>query len=181
MPDNGEGGAQQGAEQQNQNGQQQAADPPATGDDVLGDAGKQAIDRMKADKVAAERRSKALERELEQVRQATMSETEKAIAEAEKRGRTAASTDFGKRLVKADIATAAARRNPDYDTAALDYLDLSRFIGDDGEPDATAIAAAVERLVPAASGAPSFDGGVRKTPAAKVDMNSVIRKAAGLG
>jgi ElaB/YqjD/DUF883 family membrane-anchored ribosome-binding protein len=177
MPEDGENGGQQA--EQVQPGQQ-----PATGDgdeENLGDAGKQALDRMKAERNEATRALKAAQRELEETRKASMSEAEKAVAEAETRGRTAAMADFGKRLVKSELATAAARRNPDFDAATLDYLDLSRFVGEDGEPDPKAISAAVERLVPAPSGAPSFDGGARRTPPATGDMNSIIRKAAGLG
>lgn len=119
--------------------------------------------------------------ELDKVKQASMSDTEKAIAEAEARGRTAATAELGKRLAKSALETAAAKRNPDFDTASLDYVDISRLVGDDGEPDAKAIAAAVERLVPAPAGAPSFDGGARRTAPATGDMNSIIRKAAGHG
>ena len=119
--------------------------------------------------------------ELDKVRQSSMSEAEKAIAEAEARGRTAATADFGKRLARSALETAAAKRNPEFDIAGLDYVDMSRLMGEDGEPDAKAIAAAVERLVPAPTGAPSFDGGARKTPPATGDMNSIIRRAAGHG
>lgn len=179
MPDDGDNGAQQGTEQQNQPDTQTTE--PATGEGALGDAGKQALDRMKAERAEAQKEAKALRVELDKVRQASMSETERAIAEAKAAGRTEAASEFGKRLVKSELAIAAAKRNPDFDTAGLDYLDLSRFVGDDGEPDAKAIAGAVERLVPAPSGAPSFDGGARNSPPKTGDMNSIIRKAAGLG
>lgn len=126
--------------------------------------------------------AKAKDAELEKFRKASMTEAEKAVAEAEAKGRTAAMADFGKRLAKAELDTAAARRNPDFDTAALEYVDLSKFIGEDGEPDKKAIQAAVERLVPEARGsAPSFDGGARKSAPKGGDMNSVIRGLAGLG
>lgn len=122
-------------------------------------------------------------KEFEKQRQATMTEAEKAVAEAEARGRTAAATEYGERLARTEFDAIAGRRNPDFDTAtALDFVDLSRFLGEDGEPDSKAIKAAVERLVPTpAAGTPSFDGGSRTTAATKGDMNSIIRKAAGLG
>ena len=89
--------------------------------------------------------------------------------------------DIGKRLAKAAIETAAAKRNADFNPAGLDYLDLTKFVGEDGEPDAKAISAYVEANIPATPGAPSFDGGAR-TPAPKGgDMNSIIRRAAGHG
>ena len=109
-----------------------------------------------------------------------MSEAEQAIAEAESRGRSAANAEFGKRLAATEFDAQAGRRNADFDTsAALQYLDLGKFVDENGEPDKRAIAAAVERIVPAANGAPSFDGGTRSTRQATGDMNSVIRKAAG--
>lgn len=119
--------------------------------------------------------------ELEKQRQASMTEAEKAVAEAEARGRTAAVSEFGQRLARTEFDALAARRNKDFDTAqALEYVDLGKFVGEDGEPDAKAIAAAVERLVPApADGPPSFDGGTRTPPPAQQGMSGLIRKAAG--
>lgn len=119
--------------------------------------------------------------ELRKQQRSAMTEAERAVAEAEERGRTAAVTEFGKRLARTEFDAAAGRRNPDFDTAsALEYVDLARFVGDDGEPDTKAIKAAVERLVPAAApGTPSYDGGARGKSPKGGDMNSVIRKAAG--
>lgn len=156
-------------------------DGGAAATEALGDAGKQALDRMKAERNEAIKARRTAEQNLEKARAASMSDAEKAIAEAEARGRTAAATDYGKKLAKARLDAAAAKRNPDFDTSALDYVDLGRFIGEDGEPDSKAIAAAVDRLVPAPNGAPSFDGGARRTPPKGSDMNSIIRQAAGLG
>lgn len=119
-------------------------------------------------------------KELERQHRASMTESERALAEAEAKGRTAATADFGTRLARTAFDAAAGRRNPDFDTAsALEYVDLSKFVGDDGEPDTKAIKAAVERLVPAPKGTPSFDGGSRSTTAGPTDMNQLIRKAAG--
>lgn len=122
------------------------------------------------------------ERDLEAARRTGMNDAERAIAEAESRGRTAAAADFGRRLARSELNAAAAKRNPDFDaSAAFEYIDLSRLLGDDNEPDSKAIAAAVERLVPAPNGHASFDGGVRKSAPKTGDMNSIIRQAAGLG
>ena len=151
--------------------------------DDLGDTGKKALDTERAARKESDRKFKALEKEMAQVRQSSMSEGEKAVAEAKAAGRTEAVTEFGKRLARTEFDALAGRRNPDFDTAsALEYIDLSRFVGEDGEPDAKAIKAAVERLVPApAGGPPSFDGGARTSASAKGDMNKIIRQAAGLG
>jgi hypothetical protein len=116
----------------------------------------------------------------EKARLDAMSESERAVAEAEARGRTAAATDYGKRLARTEFDAIAGRRNPDFDTAAaLEFVDLARFLGDDGEPDSKAIKAAVERLVPeVAGGPPSFDGGTR-TATKGTDFNQELRRAAG--
>jgi len=119
--------------------------------------------------------------ELEKQRQAAMTDAERAIAEAEAKGRTAAATEFGKELAQTQFDALAGRRNPSFDTAkALEYVDLGKFLGDDGRPDTKAIQAAVERLVPEAQdGTPSFDGGPRTPAAAPQGMSQIIRKAAG--
>ena len=155
---------------------------PVDGEDALGDAGKQALDRMKAERAEATKQLKAVQRELDEMRKASMSETEKAVAEAEERGRTAAASEFGQELARARFDALAGRRNAEFDTTkALEYVDLGKFLGEDGRPDDKAIAAAVERLVPAApEGPPSFDGGTRTpTAAPQGGMTGLIRKAAG--
>lgn len=133
-------------------------------------------------KESAKYRTKAteLEQELEGIRQSAMSDAEKAVAEAEARGRAEAQTQFGGRLVRSEFVAAAAKRNPGFDAAAvLDDLNLAKFVNDDGEPDAKAIAQAVERLIPAETGVPSFDGGPRTPAPAATGMNGLIRKATG--
>ena len=134
------------------------SEPPATGEDDLGDAGKKALDAERARAKEAEKRAKQLERELAQVRTANLSDAEKAVAEAEQRGAQKAAEQWSQRLVRADFVAAASKRNPDFDAASvLDDLNLSRFVGDDGEPDAAAIAAAVERLIPSGTRRPRGD------------------------
>lgn len=116
----------------------------------------------------------------EKARLDAMTEAERAVAEAEARGRTAAATEYGKELAQTQFDALAGRRNPDFDTTkALEYVDLSKFLGEDGRPDGAAIKAAVERLVPEpAGGTPSFDGGARNVSSA-TDFNQVLRQAAG--
>jgi len=124
--------------------------------------------------------AKAAAAELEKQRQASMTEAEKAVAEAEARGRSAAATEYGKRLARTEFDAAAGRRNADFDTAsALEFVDLTRFLDENGEPDSKAIKSAVERLVPESSGGiPSFDGGARNATKSS-DFNQVLRRAAG--
>jgi predicted secreted protein len=119
-------------------------------------------------------------KEAENQRKASMTDAERAVAEAEARGRSSAMSEYGQRLVRSDFVAEAARRNPEYDAAGvLDDLNLARFLTEDGEPDSKAIAKAVERLVPAAG--PRFgnaDQGPRGgSPVA--DFNQELRRAAG--
>lgn len=130
--------------------------------------------------------NKAAASELEKQRRASMTEAERAVAEAETRGRLSATAELGSELARSRFDILAARRNPTLDEKALDgileYVDMTRFLGEDGRPDPKIIAAAVERLVPAPqanTGIPSLDLG-EKTPAlAPQGMTSLIRKAAG--
>lgn len=141
--------------------------PPATGDE-LGDGGKKALDAERDARKAADKRAKDFERELEKFRQASMSENEKAVAEAKASGRVEALTEVGKRLARAEFKAIAAGKGLDV-SALLDDIDVSRYVGDDGEPDEKAITAAVERFAalkgePQQPPAVSFDGGPRSSP-----------------
>lgn len=171
------------AESQPPPASQEAPTDTATAPDegALGDAGKQALDRMKAERNAANSKAKALEKELDKVRQSAMSESERAVAEAEARGRTSALSEVGQRLARAQFDALAGRRNADVDTAkVLEFVDMAKFVGDDGEPDMKALTSAVERLIPEpAKGPPSYDGGARTSPAKTADMNALIRQQLG--
>ncbi|CAM3457401.1 hypothetical protein [Stackebrandtia soli] len=97
--------------------------------------------------------------ELEKVQKAAMSEQEKAVAEAETRGRTAAATEYSVRLAAAEFRAACAAKGVDSDALA-DLVDASRFLGDDGNVDDTAITAAVDKLAKLApSRGPGRSGG----------------------
>jgi hypothetical protein len=85
--------------------------------------------------------------ELEKLRQASMSDTEKAVALAVEQTKHETLKLVGGRLVDAEVRTVLAGRGVDAD-ALLDGLDRSRFLGDDGEPDTAGIAAWVERIAP---------------------------------
>lgn len=119
-------------------------------------------------------------RAAEKARLDAMSEQERAIEEAKQSARTEAATSYGKRLARTEFDALAGRRNAGYDTSkALEYVDLAKFLDENGEPDSAAIKAAVERLVPEATNGPaSFDGGARGS-AKTTDFNQVLRQAAG--
>ena len=129
------------------------------------------VKELRAEIAKYRTRAKTAEGEIENVRQTSMTEAERAIAEAEQRGRTAVLADFGQKLARSAFVAEAARRNPGFDAAAvLDDLNIARYVGEDGEPDSKSIAAAVARLVPEPAGNPrpvgDADLGTRSIPPA---------------
>jgi hypothetical protein len=138
--------------------------PPAvTAEDVA--RLQSALDKERDARKAAEKAA----REAQQTARAGMAEDQRKLVEAEEKGRAEVRAEYGKRLARTVFEAEAARRNATFDAAkALRYVDLGGMVGDDGEPDPKAIAAAVADLVPEpAAGTPtppSFDGGVRTTP-----------------
>lgn len=119
-------------------------------------------------------------KELEKVRAAAMTEQERAVSEAKAAGLAEAAKAAGPRLVRAEFRAAASGQ---VDKEALDaYLedvDLTKFLGVDGEPDLKAIEARIKRL--GGGKRTDFDGGARTTAAKGTDMNALIRQHAGLG
>lgn len=154
-----------------------AAAEDAGGDEVdaeaqaaLGDKGKQAIERMKADKkaIAAElARYKGLGLDPEALKTLIgKSETDAAAAAAAIQRSEAETAAVGKanaRLVKAEIRAAATGKLAD-PALALSMLDVASFEVDaDGEVDAAAITTAVDDLLTkypymAAQGGKRFEG-----------------------
>jgi len=143
---------------------------------ALGDAGKKALDAMKAERNAASSRAKALEKEIGELRKSQMGEAERAVAEAEERGRTTALGNLGQRLVLSEFKAAAAGKGLPVDEW-LEDLNLSKYVGSDGEPDTKAIGTTVERFAALRGDrqVPSYDGGTRRAADKPVDMNAFIR------
>ncbi|MDY7102127.1 MAG: hypothetical protein S0880_13150 [Actinomycetota bacterium] len=120
---------------------------------------------------------KALEDELAELRQANMSDAEKAVADARREGETAATERYRDRLVRTEVRAAAAGRLAD-PADAINLLDLAAFeVNDDGSLDTDAIAAAVDELLtskpylaastPARQPAGSADQGMRGSSAVR--------------
>lgn len=104
-------------------------------------------DRAKANANAA--------KELETLRQSTMTETEKAVNMAKVEARTEVLREVGGKLAEAQVRVAAAGRNVDVD-ALIDGIDASKFLDANGDPDTKAIGAWVDKVAPAdASGIPT--------------------------
>lgn len=88
-----------------------------------------------------ERRAKANAKaaeELEQLKASQMSETEKAVAEAETRGRQAALGDIGQRLAAAEIKAALTGVVPN-PAEIVEDLNLGKYVTDDGDVDEDAV------------------------------------------
>ena len=141
-----------------------ALETPATDD--LGDAGKKALDAERARAKEADKRAKALEKQIEELKAASLSESEKAVAEAYSKGKAEGTTAGAVRLARAELTAAAATAGVDL-SADLEVIDLNRFVTEDGEPDADMIGkyvtAKAASAAPATPAIPSFDGGVRTT------------------
>lgn len=121
------------------------ADSPADGAEQLGDAGKQAIDRMKAERNEARREAKARQDEIDRLTAAANGR--EAEYAAEKKAREDADSRFRERVLKAEIKAAATGKLND-PADAMRYLDLAEFeVNEDGDVDADAISQAIDSLV----------------------------------
>jgi hypothetical protein len=122
----------------------------------------------------------AAARELEKLRESSLSEAEKAVAEAEKRGRTAALTEVATRLAAAEIRAALTGVVAD-PAVVVDDLNLAKFVTADGDVDAKAVTALKDRyaaLIP--KQAPDLKQGTRQAPPTEFNGNDWLRKAAGV-
>jgi hypothetical protein len=121
-------------------------------------------DRAKANANAA--------RELEALKRQGMSDTDRAVREAVDAALAEARTDFGSRLVEAEVRGSAQARGLNAE-ALLEGLDRSRFLTDDGEPDTKALNSWLDKLAPkkTATSAPDMGQGRRGSapPKSKAD------------
>ena len=129
-------------------GDSQAGQPDPT-PDVPGADGPDKDWHAEADKWKAlsrkhENANATVLKELEQLRTAQMSDSEKAIAEAESRGAQNALAGVRSELAEARLRVAATGKVADVD-ALVELVDMSKFVTEDGVNGA-AIDAAVERF-----------------------------------
>jgi len=120
-------------------------EPPASSGDTLGDAGKVALESERRARRDAENAVRKATAELETLRTANLSDTEKAVAAARKEGERSGL----RRLVEAEARAQAAGKlaNPQL---ASRLLDLDQFMPAEGEDvDGERIAEAIEQLVTA--------------------------------
>ncbi len=156
----------------------------------LGDAGKKALDAMKAERNAALAASKAAERELEQLRSANLSESEKAIAAARRAGADEVTERLHARVRRAEVKLALARAGavPSLiedlagaaEFVALKVDDTDQVTGLDDALKAHRSRVPDAYRAPATPGPGSVDGGPRASGAPRAtDLASAV--AARLG
>jgi hypothetical protein len=153
------------SDNQNQNGP--VADPvkndapvngPKDNDAANGGADQAADSEANKWKALSRKNETELERvrkELEQYKTASMSDAEKAIEAAKEEGRKAALSEVGTKLAEAEIRSVAANSGRKVPDGLSEYLNLSAFVGDDGNPNSDAITAFITSL-PEAQVPPRF-------------------------
>lgn len=121
------------------------------GAESLGDAGKKALDAMKAERKAAKDEARQLRKELEalktQIADKEKSPDEKAIEAARREAAEEATTKANERILRSEVRAAAAGKLAD-PSDALAYLDLKSFeVSADGEVDSEEIVSAIAELL----------------------------------
>ncbi|WP_395759482.1 hypothetical protein OIE82_27150 [Streptomyces althioticus] len=94
--------------------------------------------------------------ELAKLKEAQMTEAEKAIEAARTEGRNSALSEVGTDLVTAEMALQAATAGVTLPPA--EYLNVSKFLGDDGRPNKEAVKSFVETLPKAKEEFPNLQG-----------------------
>jgi hypothetical protein len=149
------------------NAPETGATPPEMGGDAGTDTGAETTNwRAEAEKYRdlmrkEEAKAKASDKELAKLRRESMTESERAVAEAvaTARAETASevTTRLGGRLVVAEIRGAVAGRLPAEAVDALTQrLDLSTFMTDDGDVNADAVRDFAAQIAPDVHVPPSF-------------------------
>lgn len=123
-------------------------DDPVEGEDALRDAGKKALDSMKAAKRAAEKEAREARNELAALKAAAEGREAEHKAEQEaQRVKDEALAAANQRILKAEVRALAAGKLADPSDALL-HLDTSDFdVDDEGNFDADAIKSAIDALI----------------------------------
>jgi hypothetical protein len=115
------------------------------------------IERWKALSRQNEKNFNEARTELSSLKEASMTDAEKAIEKAREEARNAALSEVGSRLVEAELRVQAATAGVPLPPA--EFLNVQRFLGADGSPDSTAIQTFVSSL-PQPSKTPEFAQGI---------------------
>lgn len=133
---------------------EQVADPapevaePVAGEEALGDAGKKALDAMKAERKAASDRAKAAEAERDALlAQIAGKEAEYAAEQEKQRVKDEALAAANRRIASAELRAAAKGKLADPSDAAL-FINVDEIdVNDDGEVDTDALNTAIDDLL----------------------------------
>ncbi|MFR9796625.1 hypothetical protein ACL02U_12075 [Streptomyces sp. MS06] len=160
-------------------------DPEPEGDrdpegaDKLGDAGKKALDKMKAERAAAKKaaaeekkRADELARKVAEFEDRDKSELEKVTGRAEAAAKRAEVATA--RAVRAEVKAAAAEFADPEDAAA--FLDLSRYADDSGDIDTEAIQSDLADLLERKPHLKRQPPGPEMKPGPKPDPSQGVRK-----
>lgn len=114
------------------------------------------------------------QKELEELKKAGMSDTEKAVAEAKEAGRVEGLAKGQARVVAAEIRAQGAARLPAEQLKELvANLDLTKFVGADGEVDEKKVTKLIDAVAP--KRAADLGQGARGSNGGPADMNALIR------
>jgi len=97
-----------------------------------------------------ENRWKSASKERDELKQATMTEAEKALEQAKQEARQSALAEVGNRLVESELRRVAAEAGAQL--PPVEFLNTSQFVGDDGLPVVDRIKTFVESLPKPAAG-----------------------------
>lgn len=119
--------------------------------EALGDAGKKALDAMKAQRNAERTRAREAQRELDRIKAELALKDkpadEQALEQARSEARAEALSAANKRLVKSELKAAATGKLADPTDAAL-YINLDDFdVSEDGDVDSDALNDAIAELL----------------------------------
>jgi hypothetical protein len=118
-------------------------------------------DKWKAMSRQNEDNYKAVSKERDDLKASQMTDTEKAIEAARTEGRNSALSEVGTDLVTAEMAVQAATAGVTLPPA--EYLNVSKFLGEDGRPNKEAISSFVESLPTAKEEFPNLQGAGKQT------------------
>lgn len=151
----------------------------------LNDGGKRALDEERRARRLAQKELKSLKGELDELRGASQTETERAITQAKAEARRDALKDVNARIVRSEVRALAGGKFADPADAVHFLGDLDEYIDEGGEPDVKKIGRALDTVLkekpylrssPAPAG--NGDGGPRGESAAVDDFNSAFRRMA---
>ncbi|MFD8088964.1 hypothetical protein [Streptomyces malaysiensis] len=115
------------------------------------------VDKWKAMSRTNEKRWQDASAERDSLKQAGMSDADKALETARSEARSAALAEYGTRLADAELRAQAAKAGVELPSA--DFLNLSKFVGDDGSVNADLIGTFVSSL-PKPVAEPEFSQGL---------------------